>query len=411
MSAHPTLSLLKAPAVRRYVLSRFCRATAQTGLGATLSWHVYEITGEAFSLGVLGVVQFLPVIPIGLLGGALADARERVGIVQWAQGCAALVAIALAAVALDFVASPFLAILALALVAGVSNAFENPAAAALLPNLVEASEFPSAVTLVAAVRNAAWASGPVLAGGVIHSGGVHASYLVQALLIGVSVAALGLMGRRIHAPEGGRVSLEAVREGVRFVARKPVILGAMTLDLFAVIFAGATALLPVFATDILEVGPRGYGLLSGALQVGTFGMALLLLILPPIRRPGRALLWAIGAFGLATLVFGVSRSFPLSMLALALAGMADEISMVARTTLIQLSTPDELRGRVSAVNFVFIGASNQLGSAESGFLAALTSATFSVVFGSAACLVSLGVIGAQVPELRDFEVGRADHGS
>jgi hypothetical protein len=248
----------------------------------------------------------------------------------------------------------------------------------------------------------------VLAGLLIAAGGPAVAYLAMGGLVLASVLTLARLGQRVHVEEGQSVSWAAVREGISFVWQRQPVLGCMTLDLFAVIFAGVTALLPVFAKDILGTGPEGYGLLAGALQIGTFAMATLLVVLPPIRRPGRALLFAVLGFALATLLFGISRRFELSMAALILAGMADEISMVTRSTIIQLSTPDGLRGRVSAVNMVFIGASNELGSAESGFLAALTSATFSVLFGGAACLATLGIVTWRMPELRHFRLDQGE---
>jgi hypothetical protein len=185
-----------------------------------------------------------------------------------------------------------------------------------------------------------------------------------------------------------------------------VILGCMTLDMFAVIFGGATALLPIYASDILQVGPRGYGLLSSALETGALVTSLALIARPPIRHAGRALLIAVAVYGLATIVFGLSRSFPLSLAAYMLVGVADQVSVVMRSTAIQLSTPDELRGRVSAVNLLFIGASNQLGAAESGFVAAATSATFAVVSGGIASLLVLAIVALKVPELRDYRIDR-----
>jgi MFS family permease len=207
---------------------------------------------------------------------------------------------------------------------------------------------------------------------------------------------------------GQTVSLRAIREGIHFVRRRPVVWSAMTLDMFAVLFASVTVLLPVFAKEILDVGPQGYGVLAGSLQAGQYLMALWLLIRPPIAHPGRALLLAVTIFGAATIVFGLSHNFYLSIGSLAIAGMADQISVITRHTLIQLSTPDELRGRVSSVNMMFIGASNQLGDVESGFLAALTSATFTVLFGGVACLAVVGLIAWRIPELREWQASAPD---
>jgi hypothetical protein len=221
-----------------------------------------------------------------------------------------------------------------------------------------------------------------------------------------AVSMLVLLRVRSPAIEGGgrSVSLRSIREGIGFVWHHSAILGSMTLDMFAVVFASVTALLPVFATEILEVGPRGYGLLSASIQIGTVVMAILLLAGRPIRRPGRALLSAVFFFGVATIGFGLTQSFPLAVVALIFTGMADQVSMVARSIILQLSTPDALRGRVNSVNMIFIGASNELGAAESGFLAALTSATFSVVFGGLACLGVLGAVTLASPALRSYDV-------
>jgi hypothetical protein len=195
-----------------------------------------------------------------------------------------------------------------------------------------------------------------------------------------------------------------VREGLAYVRRSPTVLGCMALDMFAVIFAGATALLPVFATEILEVGPRGYGLLSSSLEIGALAMAILLLVRPPIDRAGRVLLASVAVYGLATLGFGLSRAFPLSVALYMIAGAADQVSVVLRATVVQLTTPDTLRGRVSAINMIFINASNQLGAVRAGFLAAATSATFSVVFGGVVCLLVVALTAWMLPELRGYRI-------
>jgi MFS family permease len=204
---------------------------------------------------------------------------------------------------------------------------------------------------------------------------------------------------------GRSVTLQMIREGLAYVRRHQVILGCMTLDMFAVIFGGASALLPIYANDILDVGASGYGLLTSSLEIGALIMSLVLIVLPPLAHAGRALLLGVAVYGVATIVFGFSRSFPLSLLAYVIVGVGDQVSVVMRATIIQLATPDELRGRVSSVNMVFIGASNQLGAAESGFVAALTNATFSVVSGGVGCLLVLVVVALTLPEVRRYRIG------
>jgi MFS family permease len=237
--------------------------------------------------------------------------------------------------------------------------------------------------------------------------GIVSAYAAVAALIAASLVTLAFLHRRgVAVTDAPRrpLSAQVIREGLSFVWQRQPILGAMTLDMFAVIFASVTALLPIYAEEILQVGPRGYGLLASAVEVGTLAMAGVLLVSRPILQPGRALLIAVGFYGVATILFGVSRSFPLSFAALVLAGMADQVSMVTRSTIIQLATPDALRGRVSSVNLIFIGASNQLGAVESGFLAAATSATFSVVFGGFACLGVLAWVAARMGALRSYRL-------
>ncbi len=285
-----------------------------------------------------------------------------------------------------------------------ASTFENPARQALLPQLVSRNMFPRAVTVHSAVQNFALMTGPVITGFLIEARGVWAPYALNTVLLVVSFGFLYLSRPRYGSGERRAVSVQAIREGLSFVRRERVVLGSMTLDLFAVLFGGAVALLPVYATDILGVGPRGYGLLSSGLEIGAAIMAVILILAPPFKKTGQALLIAVGVFGAATIVFGLSRSFYLSLAAYMVAGMADYVSVVARNTAIQLSTPDHIRGRVSSVSMVFIGASNQLGLAESGFVASLTSPTFSVVSGGVGALIVLGVIAVRNAPLRRFEV-------
>jgi hypothetical protein len=289
------------------------------------------------------------------------------------------------------------------LVISVAATFDNPAGAAMLPGLVARDRFPRAVATTSTTRALAFATGPAAAGFVIAEAGVGAVYAASATLVLVSLVALA----RLRAPAQEsvrRVDWRGIREGVSFVRSHPVVLGCMTLDMLAVVFGGAAALLPIYATDILHVGARGYGVLASSLDVGAIVCSLVLTLLPPITRAGPALLASVGLYGVGTIVFGLSRSFPLSVAAYTAVGMADQVSVVLRSTAIQLTTPDELRGRVSSVNLVFIGASNQLGAAESGFVAALTSPTFSVVSGGVASLAVVAIVGFVFPELRRYRL-------
>lgn len=395
-----TLLLLRERNFLLYLASRFCTGAALTLMRATIAWHVFHLTGSAFHLGLVGVAQFVPTLLLSLPAGAAADTYDRRRIILWMQTLALLAAAAL----FGFTSSDMLTVprlYALIVVTAVASSFEGPSRAALLPTVVPRHLFPSAVVVHSTVQNLAWIIGPVIMGFAIAAYGIASAYLTRVALIAGSLLFYAFI-RPEPLQIRSQMSWEAVREGVAFVRRREAILGAMGLDMLAVIFAGATALLPLYANEILHVGPRGYGLLSAALEIGSLSTALVLLARRPIERPGRALLIAVAVFGVATIVFGMSRWFPLSFAAFVVAGMADQVSVVARSIIIQLSTPDELRGRVSSVNLVFIGASNQLGAVESGFVAALTSATFAVVSGGVACLAVLAVVAVKMPKLRDY---------
>jgi len=389
-----------------YLASRFATASATMMLRAGIAWHVFAITGSAFHLGLIGLVQFLPALALTLVGGALADGYDRRRIMMAAQlvglACGAVLCVTTVR---HTVTLPLL--YGMITVVAAAGAFDSPARMALLPSLVGREAFPRVVTLASTNQALAFAAGPAVGGLLIASAGIGALYAAYTALLLGSLVALPLLRPGAQERVGRPLSLAVIREGLRFVRRQPVVLGCMTLDMFAVIFGGATALLPIYATDILQVGPRGYGLLTSSLEIGALVTSLVLIGIPPIRRPGRALLAAVGVYSMATIAFGLSRWFPLSVATYMLVGIADQVSVVMRSTAIQLSTPDELRGRVSAVNMLFIGASNQLGAAESGFVAALTSAPFAVVSGGVGSLLVLAIVAARVPALRRY---RIDHG-
>ncbi len=385
-----------------YLASRFASGSAMTLLRAAIAWHVFALSRSAFHLGMLGLVQFLPILALTLVGGAVADSYDRRRIMNIAQlvllGCGAML---FEGTRSGSASLPLLYVMVV--VAGMASAFEAPARSALLPLLVTREYFPRAVTLASTNQALAFATGPALAGLVIASAGIAAAYATYLVLL--FVAFLGIVSLRSggRAPSRGALNLRSIREGIAFVWSRPVILGCMALDMFAVILGGATALLPIYAQDILHVGARGYGLLTSSFEVGALVMSALLVMRAPIRNAGSALLGAVVVFGLATIVFGVSRVFPLSLAAYAVAGMADQVSVVMRATAVQLSTPDELRGRVSAINLLFIGASNHLGAAESGFVAHLTSPTFAVVSGGIGCLVTVAIVAWRLPALRRYQ--------
>ena len=400
---HDPLQALRQPNFAIYAGGRLFATVAMTLLNATIAYQVYDVSGSAFQLAMLGLARFGPSLGLSLVGGAVADSHDRRKIVMVAQLAPLIASTALYfATVSDFTELPLF--YGLVLLTALGSAFENPARQALLPQVVTKEAFPNAIVVSSTIQSLGFVTGPFIGGVLIAVSGVEAAYLAHMMLVGGSLASLFFL--RLRPTEGPRraVSLAAIREGVAFVRNRQVLLGAMTLDMFAVIFGGAQALLPVYAKDILEVGPRGYGVLVSSLEAGALLMALALVILPPIKQAGRALLVTVALFGLGTIVFGLSRNIYLSVATYMFIGMADQVSVVLRQTAVQLSTPDELRGRVSSVNMLFIGASNQLGAVESGLVAAATNATFAVVSGGVGCLTVVGIVWAKLPDLRRYRI-------
>lgn len=390
--------------LRFYLASLAAAGAGGTMLRSAIAWHLYAITASAFDLGLLGLVQFFPALLLALPAGLASDRYERRRVVQAAQAATLVATSALAVFALRGEADRPALLYGAIMIMAAAAAFSNPARSALLPLLVPMEQFPRVVTTASTIRALAFALGPALTGLVVAAFGIAAAYLVGAFFVAASISLLMFLSVRPPAARQGAISLASMLEGLRHVFANPVVLGAMSLDLFAVILGGATALLPVFAHDVLRVGASGYGLLSAALEVGALGTAVAMLFLPPIRRVGFVLLLTVAAYGLATIAFGVSTWFPLSLFAYAAAGMADQVSVVLRQTTIQLQTPDHLRGRVSSVGSIFIGASNQLAAVESGFVAAATSAEFAVVSGGIGVLLVVAIVALRLPALRKYEV-------
>jgi hypothetical protein len=395
---HDPFEALRQPRFVLYTTSRMSSSLGNAMLQAILAWHVYALTESALSLGFLGLARFLPALGISMVGGAVADTYNRRNIILIAQivplSCGATLAVA----TLNGWVSPEL-IYGLVLLVGFASSFENPARLALLPAIVKRETFANAVTISSTLQQFGMVTGG-LVGGVLVAWDPGVSYIAYCCAIGSAFTAMSLL--RYRQPEDVEkrgVNVAAIKEGLHYVWSHKVILGAMSLDMFAVIFGGAKGLLPVYAADILDVGGLGYGLLIASLDIGAFLMSIVLVLRPPIYRTGRALLYSVAMFGILTIFFGFSRSIYLSVPIYMLIGAADQISVVMRNVIIQLTTPDALRGRVSSVSQVFIQASNQLGAMESGFVAAATTATFAVVSGGVGAVAVTSVIGWRIREL------------
>ncbi len=365
--------------------ARLASVAASQMLMVALGWQMYDLTGSAWDLGLVGLAQFVPALLLALPAGHIIDRHHRGRILAACLAVNLLVAVALTlGSAGGLVTRGWL--LALSMVLGSLRAVQMPAQQALTPMLVAPAQLPRALAFSAAGLQSAVIAGPAL-GGLIYALGPATTYGCCAALFALGTA-LALTIRYAHAPPPREApSWHSLLAGLRFVAGNKVVLGAMALDLFAVLLGGATALLPMFAKDILHVGPVGLGVLRGAPAIGALLMSAWLTRHPVKRRTGRLLLGAVAIYGLCMLTFGASSSFALSMAALVVSGAADMVSVVIRQTLVQLETPDAMRGRVSAVNSLFIGASNQLGEFESGATAALLGPVGSVLLGGAGVLL------------------------
>ncbi len=376
--------------------ARLLGVGAQQIVSVAIGWQLYALTGSAWDLGLLGLLQFVPALSLVLVAGHVVDRHHRARLMALCFGVQALVALALAvAPALGLLQRPLL--LGLAVVLGAVRAFQMPAQQAVLPLLVPASVLPRALAFGSMGLQIAIIGGPAL-GGVLIGAGPAVVFGLSTVLLAL---AAGLCLRIRHAPPPATQApdLRSLLAGVHHLRAHPVLLGAMALDLCAVMLGGATALLPIFAKDILQVGATGLGVLRAAPAVGALAMSVWLTRRPIQRRAGTRLLVSVAVYGAATVVFGLSTQLWLSVLALTVTGAADMVSVVVRHTLVQLETPDAMRGRVSAVNSLFIGASSQLGEFESGATAAWLGPVGSVVLGGVGAIAMAALWPRAFPAL------------
>jgi MFS family permease len=377
---------------------------------AALLWHVSLLVPpekKGLALGFVGLVRVVPVVTFSMIAGVVADVWDRRRLMLFTQTAAALVALALAAIAMADVRQVWL-VYALAAVGSAVGAFDLPARNALVPTLVPREHLPNAISLNTIMFQTAAVAGPSLGGVLIAVSNVGWAYIANAISFGFVIVALLSMRdipERQPAASGARdeVSWHAALEGLRFVFRSPLIRSTMLLDFFATFFSSAMALLPIFAQDILRVGAEGYGWLYAAPAVGAVVMsAIMVPMAERIRRRGPTLLWAVAGYGLATVVFGISRSFWLTFFCLAMTGATDTVSMIIRNIVRQLETPDRLRGRMTGVNMVFFLGGPQLGELEAGLVANWFGAPFSVISGGVGCLLATSWVAASTPALRRY---------
>ena len=398
--------LLSRRAFLYFWAGRFLAILASQAQGATIAWQVYgiararggDVKQASFAVGIIGLAQFLPLCALALSAGDAADRHDRRAISMICLGMEVATAAALAAMALSGLRVLW-PVVAVAVVFGASRAFLNPANTALGPMLVPQPLLARAI----AFNSLAWQAGSIIGpavGGLLCAASPAVSYAVSAALyLAAALALTRVRGATRPAPQAGsRWAL--AREGLAYVWSNKVVFGAISLDLFAVLLGGATALLPVYAHDVLKVGAAGYGLLRAGAAIGASAVAVLIAVRPIRRRAGRVMFGGVGVFGAATLVFALSSSFALSAAALIILGGADMLSVYIRQTLIQATTPDAMRGRVAAVSGLFVGASNELGEFESGFAARILGPIGAAVFGGVGALAVTGVWAGLFPQLR-----------
>src|SRR5437588_3643757 len=390
-------------------LGQFVSITGSQMQLVTINWHVYLLTHSAAALGLVGLVRVVPIVACSLVGGVVADAVDRKRLLVVTQTTMLLSAAALAlvtALGLEHV-WPIYALTALS---SAATAFDNPARQALLPSLVPEEVFPNAVSLGFVAFQVAMVTGPVVGGFVLARFGpatVYAANAVSFLAVIAAVLLIRASGKG-KDKEASRVSLDALKEGLKFVLATPIMVQTMTLDFVATFFASATALLPIFARDILRVGEYGYGFLAGASAFGAVVTGLTLPRRPGWGRPGLTILLSVAVYGAATVFFGLSHNYWLSLLMLALSGAADTVSTVIRQTVRQLITPDRLRGRMTSVNMIFFMGGPQLGELEAGLVASVAGAPFSVVIGGVGCIVAVLVASARARELLRYRFSRRE---
>jgi MFS family permease len=400
-------AVLAIPEFRALLGVRFTNALGMSALATVVAFQTYEVTGDPLALGLLGLVEAIPALGLMLIGGHIADRRDRRSIVIGTSTLLVIGALALAIISLDADLVGLPLILAVVFTVGLAAGFERPALAAFEAQVIPIQHATSGASWMGSVWTTAGILGPALGGLSVALLGIPGTYFALALVLLASLGCILLIGRKpMPTPEPGERVIDSLTSGARYVIRNQALLGSMALDLFAVFFGGAIALLPVFASDILLVGPVGLGLLRTAPSAGALLAMLVTTRYQPRRRAGPIFLTAVTAFGISMLVFGLSTSFVLSLLALFVSGLADGVSVVIRVVILRVESPEAMRGRIASVNYVFIGASNELGAFESGVAASLFGAVPSIVAGGLVTLGVVAVVATFLPELRHLDLGR-----
>lgn len=400
--------ILRLPEFRLMLVSGASGTLAGAMLAVVIGYQVYERTKNPLSLGILGLVEAIPALSFALLGGHAADRFDRRGILLLARSVAVASALALAALSASTVGLSLIAVYAVVFAAGIARGFADPASGALEALVVPREHLALASTYISGAWQACAVVGPAL-GGVLYAAlGATETFLIVAGIYALTVACIWGIAPK-PAPgllphEREESVLESIRGGFRYVFSQQVLWGSMALDLFAVLFGGAIALLPAFANDLLKVGPQGLGVLAAAPSIGALSATLVTARFVPLKHAGRWLLACVAGFGMTMIVFGLSRSFVLSLAMLALSGVFDGVSMVVRRLILRLLSPENMRGRIASVSSIFIGASNEIGAFESGIAASLIGVRRAVWVGGAVTLAVVAWVTAGAPQLRHLNL-------
>ena len=403
----PARVLLALPEFRALLGARGLAALGMSAIATVVAFQTWEVTGDPLSLGLLGLVEAIPALGLMLFGGHVADRRDRRSIILVTGSLLSVGALILALMSTTGEGASFAGILAVVFAIGVAAGFERPALVAFETQVIPIEHATRGASLSGGAWTAAAIVGPAAGGISIAFLGIPVTYLAIAVVLGLSVFFVSRISRKpIPKPVTSEGVVSSLAGGVRYVARSQVLLSSMALDLFAVFFGGAMAMLPIYATDILGVGPVGLGALRTMPSAGALVAMLAAGRWQPRRNAGRILLVCVALFGVAMIIFGLSTTFWVSMLALFGAGLVDGVSMVIRLVILRVESPEALRGRIASVNHVFIGASNELGAFESGVAASILGVVPSVVFGGVVTLIVVSGVAVFAPQLRRLDLGR-----
>jgi MFS family permease len=398
-----SLGALRLPEFRYWLGATGFASLAGRALAVAIGYQIYKVTQNPLALGFLGLIEAIPALGLALFGGHVADRYNRRSIVLWTRLVSVAAAICFALISLNTTSESVVLLYAVVFVAGIARGFADPAIWAFEAQVVPRELYVSAATWGGSVGQVTAVVGPALGGLIYAAWGETVTYGVIAVLFALAWGCINLIGDKPLPPQTTteKESIwESIAIGVRYVFGQQVLAGSMALDMFAVLFGGAVALLPVFATDILKVGPSGLGLLVAAPSVGALVSMLWATRRPPVKKAGKILLGVVAGFGVSIIVFALSRNFVLSLVALMFTGLFDGVSMVIRDTTMRLLSPEKLRGRIAAVSGIFIGSSNELGAFESGVAASLVGAAAAVWIGGIVTLLVVGVTAIAAPELR-----------